>query len=373
MNICIIQGAFLPVPPLLGGAVEKMWFELAKQFAKRGHQITYISRQFDTLLNDEFVDGIQHIRVEGYPTPRNGVYLKLLDFLYTRRAIRRVTEDVDIVVTNTFWAPIWLPKHLQRKAYVDVERVPKGQMRLYRRAGRLRANSTPVANAILKELRGESANRVRMIPNPLPFATPTLGLQKRHPSILYCGRVHPEKGLDLLVQAVNSIDGCPPVRVVGPWEISQGGGGAQYLDQLRALDYSNRITFVDPIFDSEKLSQEYAMSSLFVYPSVAEKGETFGLAPLEAMAWGCVPIVSSLDCFRDFIVNDVNGLIFDHRATDAVGQLTSRIKDMLQNSIKHAELAESAVKVCETHSTAIIADQFLVDFELLISENSVGN
>jgi hypothetical protein len=26
MKITIIQGAFLPVPPLLGGGVEKMWF-----------------------------------------------------------------------------------------------------------------------------------------------------------------------------------------------------------------------------------------------------------------------------------------------------------------------------------------------------------
>jgi hypothetical protein len=37
MRITIVQGAFLPVPPVLGGAVEKIWFALGKEFASRGH------------------------------------------------------------------------------------------------------------------------------------------------------------------------------------------------------------------------------------------------------------------------------------------------------------------------------------------------
>ena len=32
--------------------------------------------------------------------------------------------------------------------------------------------------------------------------------------------------------------------------------------------------------------------------SIAGLGETFGVAPLEAMGLGLVPIVSNLDCFK---------------------------------------------------------------------------
>jgi glycosyltransferase involved in cell wall biosynthesis len=46
---------------------------------------------------------------------------------------------------------------------------------------------------------------------------------------------------------------------------------------------------------------------MFVYPCLAEQGETFGLAPLEAVACGAVPIVSDLSCFGDFITPGVNG------------------------------------------------------------------
>ena len=33
MNITIVQGAFKPVPPVTGGSVEKLWFDLGREFA----------------------------------------------------------------------------------------------------------------------------------------------------------------------------------------------------------------------------------------------------------------------------------------------------------------------------------------------------
>ena len=49
MKITIVQGAFLPVPPLLGGAVEKCWQALGQEFARRGHQVTHVSRAYGDL------------------------------------------------------------------------------------------------------------------------------------------------------------------------------------------------------------------------------------------------------------------------------------------------------------------------------------
>ena len=60
-RITIVQGAFFPVPPLRGGAVEKDWQALGREFARQGHHVTHISRLCDGLSVTEERDGVQHV------------------------------------------------------------------------------------------------------------------------------------------------------------------------------------------------------------------------------------------------------------------------------------------------------------------------
>ncbi len=224
MKITIIQGAFFPVPPVRGGAVEKLWHRLAVEFADLGHEVLHISRRFHGLPAEGHENGVHHIRVAGFDQPANGLSLKWLDLLYSLRAARQVPVS-DIIVTNTFWAPVLLRR--RKGVYVSVERMPKGQMRLYRRAARLCACSGAVRDAILEE--DPSARpRVRIIPNPLPeVPTSSVSWQEKQERILYVGRVHPEKGIELLLQAfVRAKTRALPnwrLELVGPWETRDGG------------------------------------------------------------------------------------------------------------------------------------------------------
>ena len=68
MRVTIVQGPFLPVPPLSGGAVEKIWFALGKEFVRLGHTVTQISRHFPGLANVETIEGVRHIRVGSFNT-----------------------------------------------------------------------------------------------------------------------------------------------------------------------------------------------------------------------------------------------------------------------------------------------------------------
>ena len=229
MKITILQGAFLPVPPLRGGAVEKLWFELGKQFSQQGQSVCHVSRCFDGLPQAEVIDGIQHLRVKGYETPSNIIHLKTLDLLYSLRALRALPE-ADILITNTFWMPFlagWDQCRFGR-IMVDVARMPKGQMRLYGRAACLRANSSAVQQAIAREA-PRLAGLIRMIPNPLPFLPPPEFTHDREQVILYGGRLHPEKGIDLLIRAFDracqqGLSGWT-LRLVGPADVAAGGGG----------------------------------------------------------------------------------------------------------------------------------------------------
>ena len=357
------------MPPALGGAVEKMWFALGKEFARRGHEVVQVSRAYPPMPAEEWLDGVLHKRVRGYATPASSLRLKWCDLWYTLRARAEVPADSEIIVTNTFWAPIVLPGKLRRRCMPDVARMPKGQMRFYKQAARLRANSTPVAAAICRELPDEQQERVVMIPNPLPFQQlPVVQLADKQPVLLYTGRLHAEKGLELLLQALKQLPTPWKLRLVGPSEVSAGGSGPEYLATLKELAGEGDVEFVGPVYDAEQLNRLYAEAAIFVYPSVAEQGETFGLAPLEAMAWGCVPVVSNLACFHDFIEAERNGLVFDHRHPEAPRLLAAAIARLQADAPLRLALAEQALAVRQSHSTSFIASQFLQEFERIRQE-----
>jgi len=374
MQITILQGAFLPVPPLRGGAVEKMWFELGKQFSLHGHNVSHVSRSFPGLPNQEVIEGVQHLRVSGHNTPANGLHLKLLDLLYSLRALR-VLPPADILITNTFWMPILAGLRQQRfgRIVVDVQRMPKGQMRFYRSASCLRANSSAVQQAITREV-PQLASRIFTIPNPLPFLPQPLPAEARKPVILYCGRLHPEKGIALLIEAFaqacsQGLSGWT-LRLVGPADTAAGGGGLTWLEGLLALPLAAGlpIEWTGAIYDDQQLQQHYLQAAMFVYPSLAEQGETFGLAPLEAMACGAVPIVSDLACFRDFITPGVNGRVFNHRAADPATLLAKAFLELAADPGQRAALSQSALAVRQSHHPATIAAAFLRCFDELIKQ-----
>ncbi|ASU36706.1 glycosyltransferase family 4 protein [Mucilaginibacter xinganensis] len=364
MKIVIIQGAFLPVPPILGGAVEKMWFFLGKEFAKMGHEVVHISRKVDSLPMNETIEGVNYFRVAGFATPKSGLILKIMDLIYTLRVRKLMPKDFDIVVGNTFWTPLVLKRNAISACMVDVQRMPKGQMKLYKNARCLRANSNSVVEAIKNELSEKHHHKIAMVPNPLPFIPKyEIDFSKKEKIILYTGRIHPEKGLDLLIQAYKKTSQNYKLQIIGPWEFSQGGGGATYLESLKVLAEDAAVEFLEPIFDIEKLNDHYIKASIFIYPSMAEKGETFGLAPLEAMSWGCVPIVSDLLCFKDFITHGKNGLVFDHRSDDAISHIVKLVHLLESDSRYTKKLASEALGVRETHSISNIAGLFIKQFE----------
>lgn len=373
MRITILQGAFLPVPPVLGGAVEKMWFELGHQFQRKGHKVVHVSRSYPGFPEAECIDSIVYRRVRGSEFSRFTVVTKWRDLIYSLRALR-ILPPSDILVTNTFWMPILASprqSHLGR-IMVDVARMPKGQMKFYRRSACLRANTVAVQRAILDEDPSLSS-RIRIIPNPLPFHPYEPSDRIRKKLFLYCGRIHPEKGIELLLNSFKLAFQAGmkdwSLRLVGPVDISVGGGGFAWLEiLLNSSDFSGLpIEWVGPVADERLLHQHYCEASIFVYPSLAERGETFGSAPLEAMSFGAVPIVSKLDCFNDFVSHRINGIVFDHRSGNAAQQLADAMLSLSGDSALLTLLSSRAIGVRESHHPSIIADQFLDCFDEMLN------
>jgi len=369
MKIAIVQGAFYPVPTRRGGAIEKIWFALGQEFSRRGHEVTHYSRLCDGLPATEVIAGVHHVRVPGADTPASRLLQKWRDLHYTWRVARRLRK-ADVVVTHTFWSPLLLSPRRHGPIWVHVQRYPQGQMRLYPKAARLQTVSRVIARAIIAQLPSALA-RVRIIRNPLPTPAAPANVTARDPNlVLFVGRVHAEKGVELLVRAAILARTQAPAlrfRIVGPCETRFGGGGELLREQLETLarEHGAQVEFTGAVFDDAALSAHYSAASVFVYPSLAAKGEASPVAPLEALAHGCPVVTSELDCFDDTVGHGAFASRFDHTAPDAPARLLAALCGVLDARTLWPEASAAAKARAGEFSIERIADDYLAGFAAL--------
>jgi len=371
MRITIVTGFFLPIPPLRGGAMEKMWHRLAQEFAAAGHQVTQVSRLWPGLPARQKVAGVHHFRVKGSDHTRNLKRNLLLDFLWGLR-VGWALPAADVVLCNTISLPIWLP-YLKRRAgivAVVLGRAPKGQLRWYAGVKRVYALSGALASQAVHEY-PPIRDRLMVMWSPIDWALHAAAAHRTADTLVigFVGRIHPEKGIELLLRAAEIMarrTDLPPWRLelVGPSDVISGGGGAQFQASLEARyrpALGDRLQFAGPEFDPAGLAGRYGAMDIFCYPSIAEQGETFGVAVAEAMAAGCVPVVSALACFADFVVEGENGVQFDHRAPDAAALLAAALVGLVSDARRRQVLAAAAQASVRRFDYPLVAHKLLDD------------
>ncbi|MBX3730415.1 MAG: glycosyltransferase family 4 protein [Candidatus Sumerlaeia bacterium] len=371
MRISILTGPFFSIPPAPCGAVERIWWDIARAFAAQGHDVRLFCRAAHEVPARATVDGVAVQSLTAWRGTSSLAVNLLKDAAYAADAVRRL-PPADILVTNTFWAPVAARlRPAAGRVVVNVARMPKGQMRVYHAAGvaRLAAVSSAVAEAIRREC-PRCAVRTRVLPNPIDtehFVPVTRAWKAPH-SLIYAGRIHPEKGLHVLLRAVRLLarDGVTMrTRLVGAWRTADGGGGEAYRARLERLARGLDVRFEDPVYDRTAFARLLGESQYFCYPSLAERGESFGVAPLEAMATGAVAIVSDLACFRDFVRPGQNALAFDHCAPDHAARLADVLRGVRDDPQACARLSAAAAETARAYSVPAIAARYLADFEEL--------
>lgn len=380
MKITIVQGPFLPVPPVAGGAVEKIWFDLGREFARRGLDVTHISRRYPQLADTSYDGAVRHVRIRGFDYPRSGLLAKLCDLVYSIRALRHI-EPSDVIVTNAFFLPMLLsllgfviPSMRRGAIYVSVHRYPQKQMFLYRGVDRIQCVSTVVADAV-REQTPAVAPLVKVIPNyvasVLSDEEGDAAWNAREKVVLFVGRLHPEKGVHLLIGAFAAIPAEQragwKLRVVGPHETRSGGAGEDYLKMLQALAATAgvEVEWVGPVFDREALDAHYRRAGVFVYPSTAAKGEASPLAPLEAMSQGCPAITSNLNCFLDYVVPGVNASTFQVLEGQTTGLLGESLAHLISDAAQRRAFSRAGLATARGLTLVRIADSLYEDFNSL--------
>jgi phosphatidylinositol alpha-mannosyltransferase len=168
------------------------------------------------------------------------------------------------------------------------------------------------------------------------------------PTIFFCGRYEPRKGLEVLLQAMSHV----PADVT-LWIASDGIG----IDDLQnTYGADTRIKWLGRISEEDKLNR-LARCSVFCAPSL--RGESFGIVLLEAMAAGAPLVASNISGYNNVASNDVNALLVE-------------LAKSIMRSCDEPELRHTLVKGGYERATDFsmqrLAEQYLSIYRQLLSD-----
>mgnify|MGYP003311959785 CR=1 FL=1 len=126
---------------------------------------------------------------------------------------------------------------------------------------------------------------IEMLPNGINVSAIDMKTKWKHPkNLLFMSRLHPKKGLEMLLEALKDVDGLS-LKIAG-------GGDAAYVRSLKdlatSLGLNDRVSFLGAVFGEEKW-QKIRESDIVVLPSYSEN---FGLIVAEALASG-TPVLTT--------------------------------------------------------------------------------
>jgi glycogen(starch) synthase len=323
------------------GGIEELTRQLALAFKARGHQAAVLTNRWpEGVRPREVLNGIDVMRMD-FPLPakRPSAALRFLAMtplavVTLLRDLRRWQPDVVHVIgagpPSVYLAALkpGLRSPLvftgQGELTFDAHRVfersatLRGGLRLMlRRADAVTACSAFVMRDLEKvgEIRAPSS----VIPNgvePADFASATPE-RRWDPYVLAVGRLVPQKGFDVLVDAFAS-------EQLADLNLVFAGDGferARLEARAAAHGLAARVRFLGSV-DRARLPGLLRGARAFALPS---RGEPFGIALLEAMAAGVPSVAAEAGGIPELVRDGQNALLFEAENPTALAEALARV------------------------------------------------
>jgi glycosyltransferase involved in cell wall biosynthesis len=373
----------LQVIPFFGpahGGSARASYDISACLSERGHQVTFLTS--DYLLGKQWVSSLPTVKVYSFKT-----WVKLANFFITPALLSYAKSSLqafDVIHMHNFRSfqnvvvayyarKYGVPYIVQAHGSLPVMMGNKRMKIIYdsllgvkvlQGAARVVALNRFEAKQYVSM--GVSASKVKIIPNGLNISEfskkrkrgkfrEKFNIPLNHKLVLYLGRVHAIKGLDVLLQAFSSVsDDLREVRlaIVGP----DDGYLRELLVLVRLLGLEKKVVITGPLFGEEKF-EAYEDADVYVLPS---SYETFPIGLLEAYACSKPAVVSKVGNTDELVVEGLTGFLVTY---GDVGQLADRIKYLFSNPDRAREMGEQAALFVNNFGIESVVGQFEALFD----------
>jgi glycosyltransferase involved in cell wall biosynthesis len=169
--------------------------------------------------------------------------------------------------------------------------------------------------SLLADAEPQLADRIHLLPRPirdLGALRPRDRNQPGDPAVItVAGRITPEKGLDVLIEALGAVQHSPPIelRIAGVVEHNAYWSHCQRIQATAtAANPRLRVTYLGHL-DYSATDELFRQSDLVTIPS--QWPEPLGAVAIEAMSAGAAVIASHIGGLDTALVDGHNGLLID--------------------------------------------------------------
>ena len=388
LGVAMVTALF---PPSIGG-IQSHTLQLSRQLARRGLAVHVVTRTHAGLPAQERLDGVEVHRV-GAPASAPRAIGSAAFIVAAARRVLALRGAVDVVHAHQLLSPTTagllsaplagLPLIVNPHACGAIgdvgvlSRTAVGRLRLAATARRADA-FVAVSRAIRDELLGAGAppRAVCCISNgvdterfrPAGAAErlalrATLGLDGSRGALLvtYAGRLAPEKGVDVLVDAWPSVVARIPARLL---IVGQGEEEARLRLRARALGVAASVVFAGGVADA---APHLRAADASVLPS---RSEGMPLALLEAMACGLPVIATGVGGSVEVLGGGGLGLLVPPERPEA---LAAALVGVLGDPALRQRLGPAArAHVLEHHALDLVVDRLVALYRALAARRARG-
>jgi glycosyltransferase involved in cell wall biosynthesis len=176
---------------------------------------------------------------------------------------------------------------------------------------------------------------------------------------LFVGQLIPRKGLDLAITVLSTLQ-------YRNWQLLIVGSGPEkdkLLNKVNSMGMSDNVEFLG-FLEREKLAKIYAMSDVFLFPTLRDPG---AIVISEALASGLFTLASKYDGIApDLIEDGVNGYTFDPLNQNEFSNILLKTSQRFrENRIDRQQIVSSIAQ----YSPKNYAEAFIEAIEYSLREN----
>ena len=365
------------IDSLTGGGAQRAAVLLLQGLMARDHRVSLVTIYGEEADFYQLPPGVPRIALAvagASPTVIAAIRNNIHRFRSVRQAIAATDPEVVISFLDKVNVLTLIASWGQKYPILISEQNDPSQNKIGRMWHRLRRIVYPWATQVVSCSQGVDRNwhwlapqKRAVIYNPLALTTQTAAdvelpspLNPENKTIVAMGRLTPQKGFDLLLDAFARIASVHP-----DWQLLILGEG-ELREELEAqkdrLGLQNRVAMPGIVSDPFPLLKK---CDLFVLSS---RYEGFGNVIIEAMACG-LPVIAT-DCPsgpNEIIVDGVNGILVPNQDTPA---LATAMSNLIKSDRQRFQLATAAKKSLDRFELSNIVQQWEQLIDAAVSNQS---